>query len=272
MQLFPAPGTVQGANVKRAFTLIELLVVIAIIAILAAILFPVFAQAKLAAKKTQSLAQLKQIGLAWQMYNTDHDGTLMRSAIQGDGKVYYWWGSFDGTTLREVEGLLFPYMKNAQIQADPLFPNQLRSVLGLTGYGYNYQYLSPSNYPAPSYQEVPVPVNESQVEASSETLLFASAARLNNWSFPSPTLEGNTYIDPPSNDFPGVQGRAAGHAVVVWVDGHGSSKKPELRQVDFGYGHSALAFRKENLGDLLRGGCPVASSCQDYYYATSKPQ
>jgi prepilin-type N-terminal cleavage/methylation domain-containing protein len=60
-------------NHKRAFTLIELLVVIAIIAILAAILFPVFAQAKLAAKKTQTLAQFKQVGTAANIYITDSD-------------------------------------------------------------------------------------------------------------------------------------------------------------------------------------------------------
>jgi len=58
---------------KRAFTLIELLVVIAIIAILAAILFPVFAQAKLAAKKTAGLAQSKQIGTATHIYLADSD-------------------------------------------------------------------------------------------------------------------------------------------------------------------------------------------------------
>lgn len=56
-----------------AFTLIELLVVIAIIAILAAILFPVFAQAKLAAKKTTDLANLKQLSIALNIYNTDND-------------------------------------------------------------------------------------------------------------------------------------------------------------------------------------------------------
>jgi|GEM_PF-278313 len=60
-------------NLKRAFTLIELLVVIAIIAILAAILFPVFAQAKLAAKKTQTLSQFKQTGVASNIYLTDSD-------------------------------------------------------------------------------------------------------------------------------------------------------------------------------------------------------
>ncbi|MFN3963478.1 MAG: prepilin-type N-terminal cleavage/methylation domain-containing protein, partial [Fimbriimonadaceae bacterium] len=58
---------------RRGFTLIELLVVIAIIAILAAILFPVFARAKEAAKKTSDLSNIKQIGLALQIYAADWD-------------------------------------------------------------------------------------------------------------------------------------------------------------------------------------------------------
>lgn len=58
---------------KKAFTLIELLVVIAIIAILAAILFPVFAQAKVAAKKTTSVSNLKQQNLSLLMYSADYD-------------------------------------------------------------------------------------------------------------------------------------------------------------------------------------------------------
>jgi prepilin-type N-terminal cleavage/methylation domain-containing protein len=67
---------------KRAFTLIELLVVIAIIAILAAILFPVFAQAKLAAKKTRALAQMKQLGTAVYMYAADYDDYFVPSSIR----------------------------------------------------------------------------------------------------------------------------------------------------------------------------------------------
>jgi prepilin-type N-terminal cleavage/methylation domain-containing protein len=65
---------------KRAFTLIELLVVIAIIAILAAILFPVFAQAKEAAKKTSTLSNFKQHGLAVHLYEGDYDDVLPLTA------------------------------------------------------------------------------------------------------------------------------------------------------------------------------------------------
>ncbi len=65
---------------NRAFTLIELLVVIAIIAILAAILFPVFAQAKVAAKKTQDLSNTKNIGMATMIYSTDADDLFPQQA------------------------------------------------------------------------------------------------------------------------------------------------------------------------------------------------
>ena len=70
---------------KKGFTLIELLVVIAIIAILAAILFPVFAQAKLAAKKAADLSNQKQAGLAQIMYCGDNDDKFAGSTWPVDG-------------------------------------------------------------------------------------------------------------------------------------------------------------------------------------------
>ena len=239
----------------RAFTLIELLVVIAIIAILAAILFPVFAQAKEAAKKTQSISNLKQIGLAWTMYAGDFDDNLMRVKADGPGtKVTYWWGSFDGTTLREEEGLIYPYTKGKGIQQDPSFPKGFRTVLGLTGYGYNYHYLSPSTYAPPTYTEVAVPVNYSQIANVSETVCFASSARMNNWSFAAPTLEGNTYLEPPSSDFPSFHARHSGKGTILWVDTHAKVLTPTYRKGAFGYGYNSVDFDREHLGDIDKDG------------------
>jgi len=81
---------------KRAFTLIELLVVIAIIAILAAILFPVFAQAKAAAKKTMCLSNFKQIATAMVMYSGDSDGKYARTQTSDNPGVpgyISWWST-----------------------------------------------------------------------------------------------------------------------------------------------------------------------------------
>ena len=238
----------------RGFTLIELLVVIAIIAILAAILFPVFAQAKAAAKKAVSMSNLKQIGLAWMMYGDDTDDVVMRVETQGATKTYYWWGSWDGTTLRPQEGLLYPYTKSQGINADPSFDNKLRTTLGLTGYGYNYFYLSPANYPPPDYNEVPIPVNYNQIANPVETVCFATCARINNWQYPTPTLEGSTYLDPPSQQNPGFHGRNNGVGVVLWCDGHAKAFKPVLRSGSFGYGFNSVDFVANNLGDIDKDG------------------
>ncbi|MCH7945998.1 MAG: prepilin-type N-terminal cleavage/methylation domain-containing protein [Armatimonadetes bacterium] len=238
----------------RAFTLIELLVVIAIIAILAAILFPVFASAKSAAKKVQSLSNLKQISLAWMMYNSDYDGTIMRTYTQGSDRRYYWWGSFDGTTLRVKEALLYPYTRNSQIQADPAFPETLRTALGLTGYGYNYSYLSPSEFLPPNWEERPIAVNELQVGSPAETVLFATAARINNWEYAAPTLEGSTFLDPPSSNFPGFHARHNEVGLVLWVDGHAKARRPVYREGSFGFGFEAKDFLRNNLGDIDEDG------------------
>jgi prepilin-type N-terminal cleavage/methylation domain-containing protein/prepilin-type processing-associated H-X9-DG protein len=73
---------------KKAFTLIELLVVIAIIAILAAILFPVFAQAKLAAKKTVDLSNMKQIGTVFMLYGQDNDDRFPLTSFPSKGNTW----------------------------------------------------------------------------------------------------------------------------------------------------------------------------------------
>src|SRR5580698_8859977 len=99
---------------SKAFTLIELLVVIAIIAILAAILFPVFAQAKLAAKKTQALSNVKQLTLGILMYDNDYDD-LFPLAFEGTttNSPHSWTG--EDLWGQRVQ----PYIKNVGIFASP---------------------------------------------------------------------------------------------------------------------------------------------------------
>ena len=145
---------------RNAFTLIELLVVIAIIAILAAILFPVFAQAKAAAKKTADLSNQKQNTLGVIMYQNDYDDLCpMQSGYDSTGHwgfnynklVPATWDASGGvrTFYSEsfVNNTLQPYEKNYGIlmipgstnwnwshSGDPLVPGQTRQN---TSYAYN---------------------------------------------------------------------------------------------------------------------------------------
>lgn len=94
--------------------------VIAIIAILAAILFPVFAQAKAAAKKTQALAHMKQIGTAEQIYLTDNDDTYQPGYYYGDPNSS---GNLDATGIIHWSGVLAPYVKNWDMFRSPEDPS-----------------------------------------------------------------------------------------------------------------------------------------------------
>src|SRR5919198_238945 len=103
----PAEG---GRPMKRrvGFTLIELLVVIAIIAILAAILFPVFAQAREKARSSACLSNLKQVGMATRMYTQDYDDVLVPNYLYNSPSTWEWWSD-----------LLQPYVKNRDVFVCP---------------------------------------------------------------------------------------------------------------------------------------------------------
>jgi prepilin-type N-terminal cleavage/methylation domain-containing protein/prepilin-type processing-associated H-X9-DG protein len=107
---------------RHGFTLIELLVVIAIIAILAAILFPVFARAREKARQSACQSNLKQVGLAAQMYAQDYDETMVRAwRLTND---------YNGTTWADM---LMPYMKNLQMLDCP--SSGIKTVLLSTTWG-----------------------------------------------------------------------------------------------------------------------------------------
>jgi len=114
---------------RKGFTLIELLVVIAIIAILAAILFPVFARAREKARQASCSSNLKQMALATLMYNQDYDERYMYEVWCNTGNPScpnMCWSEI----VRDREGLIYPYLKNKQILYCP-------SWEGWPTYGYN---------------------------------------------------------------------------------------------------------------------------------------
>jgi len=230
---------------RTAFTLIELLVVIAIIAILAAILFPVFAQAKLAAKKTSDLSNVKQLGLATMMYTNDADG-VYPMCVYDTKSAALTPGSFH--VVSTVYDNLMPYMKNIGIMQSPVNspgidfggappdPSVLSRV-GLLGQG-NFKYASYapnfSLFEDPALQlgvlgQVVAPtVNESSLSQVTMTIAFYTGRYVTQSdTVParySPFCKAYWPSGPTqvfgTNNFPGDDQFMNG-VNIAWADGHG---------------------------------------------------
>jgi prepilin-type N-terminal cleavage/methylation domain-containing protein len=179
---------------KAAFTLIELLVVIAIIAILAAILFPVFAQAKAAAKSAVCVSNLKQQTLGVLMYTNDYDDTFPQGQVNFEGEYGYFWAgtgfigyqlpcgagefdcNFEGNSIQ-------PYLKNLDIDKCP-------SVIGnFNPYGYSSTSgAKPSSY---TYNGDLHAYSATGVSSPVLTVMFWSGTVDNSWlgrTVPAPNL------------------------------------------------------------------------------------
>jgi len=138
---------------RKAFTLIELLVVIAIIAILAAILFPVFAQAKAAAKTVACASNMRQIGVAMQLYLADYDDVWFPAfTVNTDAKfapqkpwlgfdnnngpnVGGFYGNDDSPAKNPIQpGLVDPYLKSDAIRRCPSMPATWQVAYAINGF------------------------------------------------------------------------------------------------------------------------------------------
>ncbi len=195
---------------RKAFTLIELLVVIAIIAILAALLFPVFARAKDAAKVTACMSNERNLALAVFMYAADYDDTLPLAAYGTAAGFLIWHDMVD------------PYVKNKQIW---LCPGCDLSPIDASGsptshFGYNAFYatdvaLDFSN--ANAQTSFPM----TSFEQPSESVLFAvsKSSVPNSWCG-----DEGKFLLPPSQPDTDCWGRPylkpADMATIAWLDGH----------------------------------------------------
>jgi prepilin-type N-terminal cleavage/methylation domain-containing protein/prepilin-type processing-associated H-X9-DG protein len=206
----------------KAFTLIELLVVIAIIAILAAILFPVFAQAREKARQATCQSNLKQIGAAIQMYAQDYDETLPNSGKAG--------------SKGDVTVALLPYTKQSFGQGIWKCPSHsafTASTGWTTSYGYNWQYLLSAG---PDY-----PHSEYNGFGNSGVALSFLAHPADTLCFMDQTVSGSnpdlwSYLirpgDPVNTDgFGRPDFRHSGQANVLFCDTHVKTVRPAFAQI-----------------------------------------
>ncbi len=185
---------------RAGFTLIELLVVIAIIAILAAILFPVFARAREKARQSSCLSNVKQLMLAIMQYVQDYDEMMPTcwTVIAGESYHHPYW-------YEKAE----PYLKNTQVFLCPSARNYTTIA-----YGYNYMYLGSTHSSAISIAEIKSP---------SEMLIFTdsydsgSAGSFHIYAPSVWIIHGGAFGD---NNTGNVDPRHNEGANVGWADGH----------------------------------------------------
>jgi prepilin-type N-terminal cleavage/methylation domain-containing protein/prepilin-type processing-associated H-X9-DG protein len=192
---------------RRGFTLIELLVVIAIIAILAAILFPVFAKAREKARQTSCLSNVKQLGLAMSMYSQDYDEKLPYHCIQGP-----FWGAVVQPYIKNTAIFMCPSAPRETLgnQDDPRYPTVWRS------YGFNF---------ALDW------INQARIAYPSELIMLADTQAGNHNGVPDSANDccpGTCYIAPaprsscclPNAPWGHVSDRHNGGANRCFADGH----------------------------------------------------
>ncbi|MBC8138536.1 MAG: DUF1559 domain-containing protein [Fibrella sp.] len=258
---------------RNAFTLIELLVVIAIIAILAAILFPVFAQAREKARQTSCLSNLKQIGTAGLMYMQDYDETAFPFMMRDGNAANFWFYGFDnwyggGTmTGRPERGLLYPYQKNFQI-ADcpsavdiPTFSTAINTFW--PAYGINSAYLHPNTNPTTKRDDY---ATLSEIQRPAETVLIADVSGAN---FTTKALFRINTVEPPSVRLPRVDARHTQFANVLWADGHSRAVKPVFRD-DLAAPRTKKNLEATRIGDIAPGAITGNTAQDDFYFLLKK--
>jgi len=199
---------------SRAFTLIELLVVIAIIAILAAILFPVFAQAKLAAKQTGDISQMRQLGTATQLYLADSDDVYFplyyvdSTKLSTPSNFGLWrWPWLLSTYTKSLDIFISPADAEGQAFLGRKASSDWGYLFGLSpSWGYNQQLFSPEDMVTGEF----TPISATAIGLPADAMVFGSSYWGTNGTSPK---TGYYRVYPPNEwaGSPPLNGLSFGH-------------------------------------------------------------
>jgi prepilin-type N-terminal cleavage/methylation domain-containing protein/prepilin-type processing-associated H-X9-DG protein len=231
----PSPGGCGGFDGATAagFTLIELLVVIAIIGIVSAMLLPALARSKLAAQRADCEANLRQLGVATELYLSDNGGRFFNLCSAPNSAGQQWWfGWLQGSSVPEGQrgfnlatGVLFPYLGGGGVRlcpspvwSSPYF--KLKGTNVMCSYGGNACLFAGQGEPV---------VHAAKVLQPAGTTLFADSAQVNTFEYPAspsnPMFEEFYYVDLETNyanpnNQPNGHFRHSQFANVNFADGH----------------------------------------------------
>ena len=205
------------------------MVVLAITSLLSALLLPALSRSRSQAKRIQCLSNLRQLGIAAQLYWDDYEGRsfrFQRGATNGGELYWFGWlqsGAEGNRLFDPSQGALFPYLGTQRIgncsALNPFLPDFKRKASGSAfGYGYNLALSAPVSQPA---------INTQRIEKSAGTVLFGDAAQVNTFQAPAsstnPMLEEFYYLN---SSEPTAHFRHSNRANVVFCDGHTGWENP----------------------------------------------